>query len=200
MNNKIIITKEEKDEIKARLYYTYSFFDYGIDFDKYDLEINAKYKSFIQQSNLSACDRIDLRLIKFEIENRLLLAIITLLCEMYEQYLGGILISNLNITKGLDFGKIKSIYQEYGYDLSSNSHWKKIEELRILVNVIKHGDGHSRRILQEKRPDYIDHTEPIKNTLNDVELNVWKGDLDNYFLELIKFIEEMPETIYMTSK
>ncbi len=25
MNNKIIITKKEKNEIKARLYYTYSF-------------------------------------------------------------------------------------------------------------------------------------------------------------------------------
>lgn len=169
--------------------------------DKYDFEINERYKAFIQQSKQNSNnDRIDLRLIKFEIENRILLAIITLLCEMYEQYLGGILIASLNITKGLSYGDIKNIYCEYGYDLSSNSHWNKIEELRALVNVIKHGDGHSRNILQEKRPDYIDHTEPIKNTLNDVELNVWKEDLDNYFLELIKFIDEMPEIIDRTGK
>lgn len=200
MNNKIIISKEEKDEMKARLYFTYSFFNYGIDLDKYDFEINERYKAFIQQSKENSNNRIDLRLIKFEIENRILLAIITLLCEMYEQYLGGILIANLNITKGLSYSDIKNIYCEYGYDLSSNSHWNKIEELRALVNVIKHGDGRSRSLLQEKRPDYIDHTEPIKNTLNDVELNVWKEDLDNYFLELIKFIDEMPEIIDRTGK
>lgn len=197
MNNKIIITDEEKNKIKMRLYFTYFFYEHGYNLDdNYTSEINNRYEEFLKSTKSNSDNKkIELRLIKFELENRLLLMIISLICEMYEQFLGSILILNLNINAGLTFNDIQTKYCKYGYELSSNSHWEKINELRKLVNVIKHSDGRSRRELQKIRPDYFDDAQPISNTLNDVELNVWPKDLEEYLVEIMKFIDEMPNTI-----
>ncbi|MCY8860345.1 hypothetical protein [Bacillus inaquosorum] len=44
---------------------------------------------------------------------------------------------------------------QLGYDLNKTAHYTHIEELRLLVNVIKHGEGHSAKKLKELRPDYF---------------------------------------------
>lgn len=44
-------------------------------------------------------------------------------------------------TRGID--DIKDAFNEFGQDLEKLNSWSKIEELRLLANVIKHGDGWS---------------------------------------------------------
>lgn len=188
------ITIDRKNKIKERLFFVYLFYSEGFDLDEqFENSIFKKFDKFMQSQNKKHYSKPNLELIKFELENRLLLMTISLLCEMFEQFLGDIIISELKIKEGLDFNMIKKMFFDNGYDLESNSHWETVNELRLLVNVIKHGDGSSRKKLQKIRQDYFDHENIIKNTLNDVELNIWDDDLENYFLELMNFIDELPE-------
>lgn len=190
------ITTYEKNKIKERLYFTYLFYNEGFDLnEKFENVVFKKYNKFMNSKNIKEYTNLNLEVVKFELKNRLLLMSISLLCEMFEQFLGDILISNDKNNSGLQFSDIKKIFRNFGYDLENNSHWAKINELRLLVNVIKHGDGKSRKKLQKIRDDFFDHEQPIENTLNDVELNVWDYDLEEYFLELIKFIDEIPNEI-----
>ena len=190
------ITKYNKNKIKERLYFTYLFYNEGFDLNKeFEIIVLKKYKEFMNDKNIEDYTNPNLEVVKFELKNRLLLMTLSLLCEMFEQFLGDILISNNKNNSGLEFSDIKKIFKNSGYDLENNSHWNKINELRLLVNVIKHGDGRSRRELQGIRDDFFVHEQSIKNTLNDVELNVWDDNLVEYFLELIKFIDEIPNEI-----
>lgn len=190
------ITIKDKNKIKERLYFTYIFYKKGFDLnDKFEETIIKDYKKYMNSKRIRNYTFPNLQIQKFELQNRLLLMSISLLCEMFEQFLGSIIFSNFKLEKGLDFNNIKKNFKENGYNLEDNSHWNKINELRLLVNVIKHGDGYSRKQLQNIRPDFFDHKDIIKNTLNDVELNVWDNDLDDYFIELTKFIDEIPNKI-----
>ena len=72
--------------------------------------------------------------------------------------------------------------------------WDKINELRLLVNVIKHADGNSRNELQNIRPDlfYDSPSDTINNTINDMKLNITSKDFFEYCSKIIEFINDMP--------
>jgi hypothetical protein len=48
-------------------------------------------------------------------------------------------------------------FVEYGVDVARLASWKKIEELRLVANVIKHTEGRSSDELLALRPDLFVH-------------------------------------------
>lgn len=129
-----------------------------------------------------------------EIQYRMLLMFITLICQMYEQFLLDIIIKKLEFKRGIYFNKVQEIYNEYGFDFKNMKSWDKVNELRLLVNVIKHADGNSRNELQNIRPDffYDSPSDTINNTINDMKLDITSKDFFEYCSKIIEFINDMP--------
>jgi hypothetical protein len=100
--------------------------------------------------------------------------------------------------------QIKKVFLEFEQDLESLSSWEDINELRLLANVIKHGDGGSASQLQKLRPDFFKNEisdtnllELYKNTLTNIVLNVKDEDYTRYCESLIEFWDELPERMYV---
>jgi hypothetical protein len=103
-------------------------------------------------------------------------------------------------TKGIN--DIKSEFLWFDYNLELQNSWKEINELRLLTNVIKHGDGWSAEQLQKLKPEYFEDELQInrlalyKTTLNDEVLNIEQEDFVRYCKSLIKFWDELPEYLH----
>ncbi|MGE7916968.1 hypothetical protein EYB33_19105 [Lysinibacillus sphaericus] len=104
-------------------------------------------------------------------------------------------------TRGIN--DIKEQFRGFGRDLEKMLCWETIEELRLLANVIKHGDGGSAIELEELRPDFF-ISEVTENNLmkvhrtvlNEQVLNVKDSDFIKYKEALQSFWEELPERLY----
>lgn len=128
-----------------------------------------------------------------EIKYRTLLNNISLIYEMFEQFLISVLIEKLNLKKGMYFKTAKEKFKEYGFNIEKSNYWNKIYELQKLVNVIKHADGNSKDELQKIRKDFFTPEKSmIKNSINDMTLNVEECDLEDYCINIMKFIDDMP--------
>jgi len=51
----------------------------------------------------------------------------------------------------------KRLLQDYQIDIEAFTSWSKLEELRLVANVVKHTDGPSCDALKQKRPDLFIH-------------------------------------------
>lgn len=98
---------------------------------------------------------------------------------------------------------IKQQFRAFGRDLEQMLCWETIEELRLLANVIKHGEGGSAIELAELRPDFF-ISEVTENNLmkvhrtvlNEQVLNVKDSDFIKYKEALQSFWGELPERLY----
>lgn len=103
--------------------------------------------------------------------------------------------------KGID--DIKKEFLEFELNLEKLASWEKINELRLLANVIKHGDGHAATKLKTIRPRYFngdfdtcDLLDLYKTTLNEITLNIDDNEFDEYCDAIIRFWGELPERMY----
>ncbi|MBM4137663.1 MAG: hypothetical protein FJ241_12670 [Nitrospira sp.] len=98
--------------------------------------------------------------------------------------------------------RIKEKFLFHNVDIESFPCWPRINELRLLCNVIKHGPGDSERKLLEIKPDLfkkdndIDYMEVYKTTLLEETLNIDETTLQNYKDALLSFWDEIPERNY----
>ncbi|MGE6603290.1 hypothetical protein ACQKEY_16490 [Lysinibacillus fusiformis] len=104
-------------------------------------------------------------------------------------------------TRGIN--AIKKEFADFGQDLEKMERWSDINELRLLANVIKHGDGGSATELEEIRPDFfkseISENNLLKvhrTVLNEQVLNVSDSDFIKYKEALQSFWEGLPERLY----
>ena len=104
-------------------------------------------------------------------------------------------------TRGIE--DIKEIFLEFNQDIEKLKCWHKIDELRLLVNVIKHGDGWSATQLKKLRPDFFkteffeqDLLNLYKTTLNEQVLNINDCEFHKYCKALIEFWDVLPERMY----
>lgn len=104
-------------------------------------------------------------------------------------------------TRGID--DIKDEFNEFGQDLEKLNSWPKIEELRLLANVIKHGEGWSATKLKQLRPDYFDAgiistdlLDLYKTTLGERVLNIDDSEYEAYCDAIIQFWDELPDALY----
>jgi hypothetical protein len=107
------------------------------------------------------------------------------LYEAFEQQLRSYLFRELSHDFDLNinhvfskFDDLKKIFILYQIDLASLNGLKQIDHLRLLCNVIKHGEGTSANNLRKKRPDLI-------KTHDDIEyLNLYESSLLYEVLEI----------------
>jgi hypothetical protein len=57
----------------------------------------------------------------------------------------------------MEYKDIQKIFELHGVKITDTKSWKKIKELKLLVNTIKHGDGESADRLRKLRPDFFKH-------------------------------------------
>lgn len=101
-----------------------------------------------------------------------------------------------------NLSEIKNFYKFHNVEIEAFSCWVKIEELRHLCNVIKHGDGDSAKKLRKinpvlfKREGEVDYMEAYKTTLLNDTLNINEVTLNVYKEALLSFWDEIPERNY----
>lgn len=111
-----------------------------------------------------------------------------------------------NLTGGMDFATAKEGFKIHNCPIDELSCWKKIRELRALVNVIKHSEGDSAKTLRKLRPDFFgweeehdfsrDRLQLFESTLLDETLNIKNEDFTEYYNALNAFWDELPERMY----
>lgn len=107
--------------------------------------------------------------------------------------------------KTLEFADIKKVFKSHKIDIEKIKSWKKIKEVKLLVNTIKHSEGPSAKDLRKIRPDFfksnllngidtLDFTEAV--LLDENSLQVKEKDLNDYIEAVITFWDEMPERAF----
>jgi hypothetical protein len=103
--------------------------------------------------------------------------------------------------RGID--EIKETFLEFNYNLETLTVWPDIDELRLLANVIKHGDGRSASQLEQLKPRFFKSQvsssnllELYKSTLTEIVLNIDESDFLRYGDALIRFWDELPERLF----
>ncbi len=98
--------------------------------------------------------------------------------------------------------EIKKNYEFHNVKIEKFPCWTSIKELRLLCNVIKHGDGNSAKSLREINPGMfkqegkVDYMKVYKTTLLRETLNITEITLNNYRETLLSFWDEIPERNY----
>jgi len=127
------------------------------------------------------------------------------LYQLWEQQLRWFLFWEISYVKEIDFKdfctkpqEIKKEFKFHNLDIESFSCWYQIKELRLLCNMIKHGEGTSSEELRKMNPDLFiqedstDYVRTFKTTLLEETLNINEITLQNYRDALLSFWDEMP--------
>ena len=144
----------------------------------------------------------------FTTKYRIIVMWICCLCEVWEQQLQLFLKlekqnGDLQDNRELNWwNQVKSTYLEYGIDFEKCSSWQKLKELRLLVNVIKHGEGDSKNDLQKKRPDLflINNTDRFSlfhSSLIFPTINISENDVGIYANAIIDFWACFPSDTHL---
>lgn len=138
---------------------------------------------------------------------------ISLLAHMWEQQIIKFVRKELRDNLGkpipaISYAYAKKCIEDFGVEVTKRESWKKIKELRLLVNTIKHAEGDSAKNLRKLRPDFF-ATEGFSEgdffdilelngsvLLDPYSLNVAESDLLDYITATKKFWEEMPERAF----
>lgn len=128
---------------------------------------------------------------------------ISLLCQVWEQQLFSFIVKECRypFSKTKDsFQFVKDVFAQHHQPIENLTSWEKIQELRWLVNVIKHAEGFSEQSLRKRRPDFftrkllgmtfdplsIHHTSLCERTLN-----ISEKDFMEYYDALVEFWEQV---------
>ncbi|MBK8780308.1 MAG: hypothetical protein IPO22_00565 [Anaerolineales bacterium] len=141
-----------------------------------------------------------------------LAAWITILYQFWEQQVRLFLYKEIKQCYEIDFKEfcakgikeIKEVFKLHNVDIETLSSWSKINELRLLCNTVKHGDGGSAQDLRTIAPDFFQHIslpdsdilDLYKTTLNDEVLNIHDDLISLYGDNLGNFWDELPERMY----
>lgn len=139
-----------------------------------------------------------------------LLMTISMLYHIWEQQLVKFTVQELEHyfrfdDKSLSYEEVQKIFALHGVNIIDKKSWKKIRELKCLVNTIKHGEGDSAERLRKIRPDFfkldiIRDTDTLKLSgtvlLDEYSLQVKEEDLLDYINATKGFWDEMPERAY----
>ena len=137
---------------------------------------------------------------------------ISMLAHMWEQQVVRFVSRELMDVYGqkipLPYSKALEVIIAHGINVREKEYWIKIDELRQLVNTIKHAEGHSAKKLRRLRPDFFE-TEGISKDkpmdilevndsvlLDPYSLNVKETDLFDYIKATQGFWGEMPDRAF----
>lgn len=131
------------------------------------------------------------------------------LCQVWEQQLYAFIVreaqserlkyDDKEIKSGFKFSK--AVFEWHQQPFCKMSMWKKIQELRWLVNVIKHAEGDSEQNLRKVRPEFFkyegyDLMSLYHTSLLETTLMVKEQDFRDYYKALVEFWMALPERMY----
>lgn len=140
-----------------------------------------------------------------------------LLCQTWENELISFVVKEVSryfeVEETLDYAKVMDKILLKNIDEKRIDGLAEIRELRLLVNVIKHGEGNSADRLRKKRPDYFkaNITQPLTNfndrmktwsspLLDSAALNIPDDAFYDYYEAINEFWDSMPERVYLDGK
>lgn len=99
---------------------------------------------------------------------------------------------------------IKEMFKCHKMNIDELYCWEGVDELRLLCNTLKHGDGKSAEQLRKRRPDFFvkdgleefDLLNMYNTTLLEEVLNISEKDYYSYCEILLFFWDELPERMY----
>lgn len=117
-------------------------------------------------------------------------------------------ISEQDVSNLISWPEFKRRLSDAGINYEALSSWRKINELRIVANAVKHAEGASAEALRTLRPDMFedpvtrDHSFPVGIGTPDVymplageDIYVTTEDLDTYKSSLCIFWDEFARVI-----
>jgi len=135
-----------------------------------------------------------------------------MLYELWEQQIRLFLFREISKDKAIgefktfcdNLCKIKKKLELHNVDTKKRLCWNKIDELRLLCNVIKHSDGASLDLLRKKNPALFktgsfakkELIELYRTSLLEQVLNIDETTLQDYKDALLSFWEKIPERNY----
>jgi hypothetical protein len=138
------------------------------------------------------------------------------LYQLWEQQVRLFLFREISHVKVLQFqsfcttiAEIKETFACHNVNVHALASWPKVDELRLLCNVIKHGDGDSAKKLRKVNPAifkkeatllgeerHIDSMDTYRTTLLNETLALDQISLAKYKEALLSFWDELPERNY----
>ncbi|MFS1245092.1 hypothetical protein ACFDCM_10395 [Enterococcus lactis] len=142
---------------------------------------------------------------------------LTLLCQTWENEFVSFVNKEMSnyylLNKPLSYSKVMNDILLKNMEEKKVKELSKIRELRLLVNVIKHGEGNSAIKLRKRRPDFFKYrtTEPLDKindrlvTWNSVlldsdALNVDEKEFYSYYSAINEFWDSMPTRVFLDGK
>lgn len=142
------------------------------------------------------------------IKYRYLCINILTLYQMVEQFFSSIIKMRISISMDNELKEkynnenfylkdIKTFYEkDYNYEFGNNKEYQTLDELRLLENVIKHGEGKSANDLRKINDKYfkkIPSTYPYTDTIINDNLNIDDKDFERFCNAINNFINTMPK-------
>lgn len=139
------------------------------------------------------------------------------MCQVWEQQLFAFVVQEArnncikynesDVKKGFAFSK--DVFEYHNQPFENMASWDKLKELRLLVNVIKHGEGDSEEKLRKIRPDYftynhgtgdMDLLKLYNSTLLEPTIQISTDDFVAYYNAIIDFWDELPERMISSTE
>src|SRR5713101_2619339 len=79
---------------------------------------------------------------------------------------------------------------DQGVDQTSFTNWGHVHQLRLIANVVKHGDGKSAKELKQRNPKLFEETSTMRPLVGE-GLKLTEGDFTSYYAAAQGFWEEL---------
>ena len=97
-----------------------------------------------------------------------------------------------------NFAQIREQFERFDQNLEELKCWSTIKELKLLANVIKHGEGRASINLEKIKSEFFksDLMKSYRTVLNKQALNINDSDFVKYKVALQNFWKELPDKLY----
>lgn len=95
----------------------------------------------------------------------------------------------------LDSAKLERLLAAIGLDLSGLACYPRIEAMRLVVNVFKHGEGRSLDELRQRYPEFLRASAHGWSFIDDTDLEVTDDQVEQFAAAIELFWRELPSTV-----
>jgi len=95
----------------------------------------------------------------------------------------------------LDSVNLEKLLAAIGLDLSSLACYPRIEAMRLVVNVFKHGEGKSLDDLRERFPEFLRESAHRWNVYDDTNMEVTDDHVEEFSTAIKSFWHELPPSV-----
>lgn len=100
----------------------------------------------------------------------------------------------------LDSAKLEKLLGAIGLELSALACYPRIDAMRLVVNVFKHGEGKSLDELQLRYPEFLRVSSLGWGLFDDTDMELLDGHVDGFAAAIELFWRELPPTVTFDEK